>query len=571
MADVGKRDPPFSANSKKPADNLPSASETEWDDSHATRAKVAGIMHEIVYGLRDLARKERWPSDRLSKLHTNLQKWEQNYPVDKKLFSDDPNWHELLKPKSIIGWARLVGMAFEKHQATIAYRRLCEEKDYNQNWTVQRRHLDRMRAVLIGLEIISDADAPAYGERPSSWRLFLLYARDKFNERKSRRASSLKNKDSTLSVAARDDIAVTSNRNSETPRPAVSEPPKIIRPDGPFLTVWPSQYDTANYSPLRQIIRELMDLGRLPLAGARIATSEAKLKIIKEELHAYADRELWRIPQPDLLVLTAGLLRLGRRDPQLHAHLRPHTDALVGKAISTESQAIRSEIHDRPTRDLYERLAYELPHLLNVALYAHGELLTPPPDIERKHEHGLSLDVPQLALCVISIQMARLSAGRKPEESIALFANSAMPIIDRYKHLDVGAIAVKLFCAPNPDIDIKTCIGHVYRDLSNAYIVLATKQSPDQRRETLGLARGSIEKSFEWYSSAEPPWLHGIATLNATRYVFEIMYGSSERAQELRREVRWQLEVCGDSTRLKWLALVDENHPNSLLQFLVSL
>lgn len=196
-----------------------------------------------------------------------------------------------------------------------------------------------------------------------------------------------------------------------------------------------------------------------------------------------------------------------------------------------------------------------------------------PPESERdrEHERVLSLDVPQLVLCFISIEMAYLSAAKKPEESIALFAKSALPIIARYQYLDVGTIAEKLFSAPNPDIDIKTCIGHVYRDLSNAYIVLATKQSPDERRETLRLARDSIEKSSKWYLSVKPAWIHGIASLNTTRYVFEIMYGNSEQAQHFRQEADWQLGLCGDSTRLERLDLVDENDPDSLLRFLVSL
>src|SRR5262249_45062229 len=145
---------------------------------------------------------------------------------------------------------------------------------------------------------------------------------------------------------------------------------------------------------------------------------------------------------------------------------------------------IRSEIRNRLTRGVLERQVIDLRQQQDVTKYAHREVFSSPPD----WQSALDLDVPHLALCIISMRMARLNDEEKFERVIALYQDHAKAIIERYRDMDVREISFKLFHEPNADIDFKTCVAHVYRDVGNAYIALASAQVAREKRETQGRA-----------------------------------------------------------------------------------
>jgi hypothetical protein len=321
-----------------------------------------------------------------------------------------------------------------------------------------------------------------------------------------------------------------------------------------------------------QILEELIEAGRLPLTGSRIKFTQDKFMLLIETLHEISDPRSIRIESEplestDLIAVCTALVRLGRTNPRLHARWGPYEDLFMKKMTGRSGLEVISSFKDRATRIAVTRQLLELRHLHDVSKFVHGEMLTSP----LAHQDALDLDIPQLALGCISLEMRRLNARAESEKVIALYNRVGKGLIDRYKHLDVSAIAVKLFREPNADMDIKTCIAHVYRDVSDAYTLIATKQNEMERRETLRCALAFVDDAFEWYSSVKPSWLHGLANLNATKYVFEMLYGRFDRAKLIREQMVLQFLKCTDFTRLKALKHVREDDRDSLIKFLVAL
>jgi hypothetical protein len=553
---VGKPDNYSSVTAEKRGDNLACDPDAQWDDhSDSTAALVADLMYWIICGLRDIAVKESWPPDKLYTLHNRLKEREQLLSEDDKIFSYDGDLRGLLRPKILEAWGRIFRLGLietSRRSQWSKYARLKEK--FDPQWKVAERHLHRVRIVLEELKIISNA--PAYGAGRSSWRQFLHYVYDEVQRRKSQHSG-------TLAIEKSQRIHVAAPKQQHRERGLiVPEMPSIIRASQSSLPV--RGLHPASYGPASRILEELIEMGRAPLEGGLTEITEHKLTDFTDALHEFANRDYQKVEQADLLAVCGSLLRLGRCDPRLHTRWRVYEDWLLEKATSPQSAIIRSEIQHRPTRDLRERQVLELRHLQDVVKYAHREVFSSPPD----PESALNLDVPHLELSLISIEMARLNDQGKPEKVIALYHGTAKAIIDKYKHIDIKEISLKLFREPNADIDFKTGAAHIYRDVSNAYVILASKQSAREKRETLNRAREFIEMASDWYSSVEPPWLHGIATLSVTKYVFEMLYGSYEEARELRQKLILQLQMSGDLTRLRALGNVREDDPRMLLQFL---
>ena len=347
----------------------------------------------------------------------------------------------------------------------------------------------------------------------------------------------------------------------------VPEAPAIIGSNRPLSYLWGRRHDATGYGSAGRILEELIEIGRLPLEGGRTEITEEKLTVMTDVLHGVATSELTKVGQIDLIAVSSSLLRLGRCDPRLHTRWRSYEDWLMQRATSPESVFIRSEIRDRTVREMLERQILELRNLQDVTKHVHAEGRAARLD----PKSALNLDVPHLALWFIAIEMARLNAQGEPEKVVALYRSAAKAIIERYKYLNVSAISLKLFREPNADIDIKTCAAHVYLGVSNAYVLLASKESENERRKTIMRAREFIKRAFESYLFVTPPWLHGLASLNATRYVLESLYGSYEQARAARQEMELQLRACGDLTAIKKLPLVGENDHARLLRFLVTL
>src|ERR1700683_2482739 len=172
-ANVGKAERDSSTQAKRQGGNLTCNPYARWDDnSNSTAALVGDLMHQIILGLRDIARKESWPPDKLYKLHNKLKERERHLPENEKIFSYDADLRGLLRPKVLEAWGRIFRLGFIETTHRAQWDKFARPKEaFDPRWKIQKRDLNRVRIVLEELQIISNP--PEYGAGRSSCRPFL--------------------------------------------------------------------------------------------------------------------------------------------------------------------------------------------------------------------------------------------------------------------------------------------------------------------------------------------------------------------------------------------------------------
>ena len=110
-------------------------------------------------------------------------------------------------------------------------------------------------------------------------------------------------------------------------------------------------------------------------------------------------------------------------------------------------------------------------------------------------ETALSLDLPNIAINLISLETMQMCSQGQLDAIPDLYHRTGAPLAKKYSNYPVSRIAISLGRAENPDLNVMTCMGNMYFSIASAHIIRASQEFGTTRA-------ASITRAYEFMELA---------------------------------------------------------------------
>jgi hypothetical protein len=316
---------------------------------------------------------------------------------------------------------------------------------------------------------------------------------------------------------------------------------------------------------LRRTLRGLVEAGRLPLAGETNLEHFVRRQG-KNLTRAFDNLISSEAPVDPLNVLSLGtsLSRMLRLYPELRASLFRFEKMLLAITRTPEFDDYINGKFEEDHAKYLRRLVLEFEHLHVVGKTQFDEDHTTRPNWEA----ALALDLPNIAVNLISTEVNQLCSLGHVESALDLYQRAGMRLVKKYYDFPIAHIAVAMGRKENADLSTLTCIGNLYAAVASAHMISAALEAGRSRASSVRWAHTFMELAKASFCAVRPTWSHGLANLQLICYTEHRIMGNSGQAQYFWQTGHNQLRLCNDirrSTKMQALNQDDTKFVEELL------
>jgi len=317
---------------------------------------------------------------------------------------------------------------------------------------------------------------------------------------------------------------------------------------------------------LRRTLRGLVEAGRLPLSGETNLEHFVR-KQGKNLTRAFDNLLSYEAPMDPLNVLSLGtsLSRMLRLYPELRASLLRFEEILLAITRTTEFDDYINEKFDEDHARYLRRLTLEFEHLHVVGKTQCNEDHTTRPSWEA----ALSLDLPNIAVNLISTEVNQLCSLGHVEAAIDLYQRAGTGLVRKYYDYPTARVAVAMGRKENPDLSTLTCLGNLYAAVASAHMISADREAGTSMASSLKWARIFMELAKASFCAVRPTWSHGLANLQLIYYAEHRIIGNSREAQYFWQTGYDQLRLCNDVRRSRKMRKMDQEDHKFIEELLI--